>query len=1144
MDPESTAQEIANTQSSELDLSWREYQQLVYWLLCQETQVEAEPSYHSEVMEFEDGGVIDIVLRLKLPSLKLFGEDMLQRERQVFIECKRYRSTLTLDTVGKVFCHSILEEPEALWIVSPKRLSSQARDYAKQIFQIPESSQSSTLLRHTHFRHWRLGDLVARRAPAHNVEKLRIADWQVLLSTAFGSTVIASPTLQPSPYLRGVEIDSQTICHVRLLLAPECGSVNQLDLALICRKLNGDSVSVPLEESKRIDAEEIWATIPTQRILGCRALALIISAPTLAVEKQIQLAPYTLQFSSLIVGELRPHGAESIVDELLSSEGSKQVVSLLGPAGVGKSWLIEQVALSLTQKLGWECRAHTVTDTTDTSILFDILESISLSKSPRPFSTEDNLTNDSSRNIVAAIAFRFSGLRSPQDVQHLIEEAARGTINEAQVQQMVRIISRVAQQRATPLIITLRDVHSAAPSLSQALLRLFLWLRDDDCRNVRFLIEARCENPASSTTWPKSILELAERLGKNFGTIDVKPLSLAELRSALWQQVTAPNFDDVARTLHKLTGGYPLIIGQLFRDLLDRGIVAENHSSCPRYSLDPNGLVGTRLNKVAPQTSRFLRDRICTMGKSDREQQVIIACLGVVAQLLRVLPDGPPRSIVVEIVAQGLHLETSEVEVGITLATARGFLWPKEAGETLIFVHDAMRVASTELAHDHPAFIRVAEWMISSESVLQADVDKFRRDLFLAYVAHEIGRAGEAIRLALSAEARTADSGNLVERRLSLECALAALSSDPTPSNEWVLLELAVRERLIWTTMQQASQHFALSVIDAADHRVDSLFEAKMISRSTHAAARFHYARCQVVIGTRGLEPLGLLSALPAMCEHAADPAQLHYALTRLLLVAVDLDDAEIASEAITYCLRLPELRESANSLLSFLSDVGDLFSIEDAAVMLGIRKVALKLAKVTANRATSTDRSTAHATVNFLISKAQMEPNSLGDEYLASLCAEYSRQGYINPLVRLMNLSGLVAAQRAGLKDKKYAHNIWKNCVELADATGQRSAKWKACQNLATLGCQFPSTHASGDWQCCANEIVDSFLTHRDALRRKLCECLVILSRRPVFETDAREDLLPISLDTVKSVQHTSLVMKQVSIRGSENDESPFFFV
>jgi hypothetical protein len=75
-----------------------------------------------------------------LPDITIFQEDAFQTDRQLFIECKRYRTTLMLDEVGKVFCHSILEQPDALWIISPRRFSAQASDYAQKIFATTSSA--------------------------------------------------------------------------------------------------------------------------------------------------------------------------------------------------------------------------------------------------------------------------------------------------------------------------------------------------------------------------------------------------------------------------------------------------------------------------------------------------------------------------------------------------------------------------------------------------------------------------------------------------------------------------------------------------------------------------------------------------------------------------------------------------------------------------------------------------------------------------------------------------------------------------------------------------------------------------------------------------------------------------------------------
>jgi hypothetical protein len=192
MDARETLQRIANNEINELDINWRDYQQLVWWLVSQETDIASGQIYVFEATNGEDEGVVDISVRLRMPPVRIFEEDPFQTDRQLFIECKRYKSTLTLDKVGKIFCHSILEQPDALWIVSPRRLSAQANDYAQRIFLTSNSEDLRPLLPRTKFRHWRLNDLIGRSVPSRRSTGLDVADWQIIQVTAYGRTLVVS----------------------------------------------------------------------------------------------------------------------------------------------------------------------------------------------------------------------------------------------------------------------------------------------------------------------------------------------------------------------------------------------------------------------------------------------------------------------------------------------------------------------------------------------------------------------------------------------------------------------------------------------------------------------------------------------------------------------------------------------------------------------------------------------------------------------------------------------------------------------------------------------------------------------------------------------------------------------------------------
>src|SRR5262249_46515321 len=155
----------------------------------------------------------DISVQLKMPNVSFFGEEPFRTDRQLFIECKRYRTTLTLDKVGKVFCHSILEQPDALWIVSPRRLSAQASDYARKLFVMGDSKSQQPLLKRTRFRHWRLNDLIGRTVSTHQPSIIEIADWQIIQTTAFGSTLIASASVPRHTGIRRIETHDRTSYH-------------------------------------------------------------------------------------------------------------------------------------------------------------------------------------------------------------------------------------------------------------------------------------------------------------------------------------------------------------------------------------------------------------------------------------------------------------------------------------------------------------------------------------------------------------------------------------------------------------------------------------------------------------------------------------------------------------------------------------------------------------------------------------------------------------------------------------------------------------------------------------------------------------------------------------------------------------------
>lgn len=238
MTPQEAIRLIARNEISEFDVDWRDYQRLVWWLVSQETRIQAEPRYSSEISHGEDSGVIDIIVCLKGSSVSLFGDDNLQAKLRIFIECKQYRATLSLDKLGKVFCHSILEEPDALWIVSPRRLSLQASDYAKRIFKTNDPVARSPLLRRTRFRHWQLRELITNRLADAPPVSLQVTDWHITQSTPFGSAIVASARSATGSSKRSVTLDTRASFNLRLFLDGGANNTEPLQLALECDESN------------------------------------------------------------------------------------------------------------------------------------------------------------------------------------------------------------------------------------------------------------------------------------------------------------------------------------------------------------------------------------------------------------------------------------------------------------------------------------------------------------------------------------------------------------------------------------------------------------------------------------------------------------------------------------------------------------------------------------------------------------------------------------------------------------------------------------------------------------------------------------------------------------------------------------------
>jgi hypothetical protein len=271
-----------------------------------------------------------------------------------------------------------------------------------------------------------------------------------------------------------------------------------------------------------------------------------------------------------------------------------------------------------------------------------------------------------------------------------------------------------------------------------------------------------------------------------------------------------------------------------------------------------------------------------------------------------------------------------------------------------------------------------------------------------------------------------------------------------------------------------------------------------------------------------------LLEALPMMCASALDPVQIHYALTRLILVAMEIDDIASACRAIEYCLRLPVLEQHPDTRLSFLSEIGDMFAIDDPAIELSVSQAAFELAESLLESGAADARSHAHATINLLSAKARGDPTSLDENHLQSLYERWSEQGFLNPLIRLMNLSGFVTLSRGGSTDFNRTADLWTSCNELAEATGHQSIVWQVTQNLAILerrrrGIANASAIASPE----IDAILDPFLSHAERMRDVVVRMLDGIARSAPLSNSITDATIPVSIDTLRSVRHISSIFE-----------------
>ncbi len=224
------------------------------------------------------------------------------------------------------------------------------------------------------------------------------------------------------------------------------------------------------------------------------------------------------------------------VTELLGQESPGKVVLVVGSAGSGRSRMMRSVVAGARQK-GWRCYSGRFGGERGLGVLLEVADDVQ-----RTLGIEDETTAEFGDDI----------------------EMATGTVQEQLFGYVATSLIRCAQDEGRVLV-ALGDLHRASPVALDALSYTRQRCREAEVP-VLFLATAPDDSDAPGTAIRKRLPEA--------GRVDLQPLEPEEVQKLVQSMLGGqPPSMELARSIHKVTGGMPGFVGEVVRAMVQGSLL-------------------------------------------------------------------------------------------------------------------------------------------------------------------------------------------------------------------------------------------------------------------------------------------------------------------------------------------------------------------------------------------------------------------------------------------------------------------------------------------------------------------------------------------------------------------------------------------
>jgi len=985
---------------------------------------------------YPNRGPIDIVLKQEIDSL-IIGKNIGLGPSSLiyYIECKNYGRNIEFDRAAKSFVVAIADQPSSLIIVSPRTLQPQAFEYARRLFRVqPEVDGARPLFGGVEFRVLALGELIGAPDVDRPYQPLRadgpvVEDWCLSATGAYGSrTLVSAASGDRKP--RSVAINAGQVCSLTVLVSAAAGQPPK------CVEVDGTGVPSPNVRRWRVPGGGHYVRFDF-RVPPGQDRSFVLRGLIIHQGGSGKRAPFPNSLHVRLIGghailaDVRESQAETWAHQLWSASGQDVgIVCVRGEAGIGKSYLCDQIVRILIDRHGFQ--GHRLIATVDGAPQL-LLRLIWRLIGPRSDDTATDPGSGPDTDIGVSVVGTLLGQKTDEAVRAVLHAVETGQGAERASAALMEAIAVCLPRLDEPHVFVIQNAHAFSAQDIFLIDRFLRRLQEVDFHHIRLILESREEPGGGPTDWSTYVARDMTGLERHVRTFTLKPVDADAVERALIKTFVEEDAVPLVAALMTKCGGNPLFMEQILQDFRDKGAI-DTGSHPFRVTDFPHvrGFLTAVPNDLGPYLQMRLMRVVARIDARSGEPGTTTAFLKIMA----VLEQRPDPSLYL---AASALSENALFDLQVDLQTAQIF----GSGDTggLSFAHELLAVAALDLEHESELTNRVVAKYIEAMRTAGLFENQNFKPVFAAgrlseLIGDVLGADGWLVEATKIAEA----SSNFLALRRALEHRLVIhrMRRGLAPEAELLSLEW----KLAYVELQSGSQYKARQLFQRA-------LDAGPGRALAPEAARLY--RVRSLESLRHLMALDLRLGDPrSLFEHAAravevfdDPESLAYTLSRIVLAAVRMNCLAVARRGAALAWALLSLLEPTapnkiNRKASLLSDIGRIYLSSDLRVTRRFWSQACRLGP--------TQRERMHALTNLLIADAMLTPTPELISRLRNHARTLEDNGHDNPLIRCKNVLGIME-WRGGEVDT--ALRLWRSGLDLCQQAGHEFFQWMFYNNL-----------------------------------------------------------------------------------------------